>query len=154
MSSVKSALPISLKLFPSRLLMAGMLACHSLALASLAVTAIPLLIAWALAGFVVASLVVCYACYGNARSRWFIERVYCTAEGWSLRTADGCDRPARLLESYVHPRLLILNFRLGRFARRSLLVLPDSADASEIRRIRVRLLTEKHDAGPTSRPWS
>jgi toxin CptA len=59
---------------------------------------------------------------------------------WTLRLADGRALAARLLpSSFVHPKLVVLNFRTGRLARRHLVLAADAADADALRRLRVRL---------------
>lgn len=142
MSSAKSPPPLTLNLLPSRWFIVGNGCCHLLALLSLAISSLPLPVIVPLGMAVLSSLVLNHSRYGNPHSPRFIEHVSWTATGqWQLRTADGLERPARLLGSYAHPRLMILTFALGRFARRSVLVLPDSADPEEIRRLRVWLRT-------------
>ena len=68
--------------------------------------------------------------------------------GWWLKRADGrVIEPLLLADSRALPALLLLNFRLGRWRRRSLLLLPDSADADALRRLRVRLRVGEGYAG-------
>jgi hypothetical protein len=86
-------------------------------------------------------------CYGLSASSWFIRRIeWAGGARWRLYGAGCTGRTARLLGSYVHPRLLIMNFGIGRFRRRSVLVLPDSGDPEGIRRFRARLLANSSDA--------
>lgn len=69
-------------------------------------------------------------------------RVVCGDDGhWLLQDQQGEMRPARLLpSSYLHPRLVILNFALDQYPRRRNLVLcPDSLDAQTLRQLRARL---------------
>ncbi len=62
--------------------------------------------------------------------------------GWSLYTAKGVIRDASLLSSsFVRPWLTVLNFSVGRFGRRSIILVPDAVDAEALRRLRVRVLT-------------
>ena len=59
---------------------------------------------------------------------------------WILFMADGKTAPARLKSSsYVQPWLVILNFSLGRFSTRTLILLPDAVDPELLRRLRLRL---------------
>ena len=91
---------------------------------------------------IVISVLGNYACYGRPQSPWFIEQLQCSSDGeWSLRTAAGVIRSARLQSSYIHPHALILRFAISRFAVRSVVILPDSAATDAIRRLRVYLLT-------------
>ena len=60
---------------------------------------------------------------------------------WVLHMQGGRTVTGRLLgSSFVHPRLLVLNFRTGRFFGRSLVLTEDAADADLLRRLRVRLM--------------
>ena len=59
---------------------------------------------------------------------------------WVLLMASGKIVPAQLRRtSYVQPWLVILNFSLGRFSSRTLILLPDAVDPEVLRRLRVRL---------------
>lgn len=147
MSSARSAVQLTLEPVPSRILFTALAVCHLLALVSLLICDLPVIITLSLGMLIGFSLILSYARYGYRRSRWFVERVSCLADGsWALQTADGRNHPAWLLESsYVHPRLVILNFALGGLARRSVVLLPDSIDADDLRRLRVRLLTQRED---------
>ncbi len=93
--------------------------------------------------------------------------------GWRARRRDGGEEALRLLpDSYVHPRLVVLNFRragegwrprwrafvsapsprslalLADRGRRSVVLLSDSADDDTLRRLRVRLRFEGAGSGP------
>ncbi len=59
---------------------------------------------------------------------------------WMLHTANGNELAAQLqVSSYVQPWLIVLNFSISRFQRRSLILLPDAVDPDLLRRLRVRL---------------
>jgi hypothetical protein len=134
--------PLILDLVPSRILVAGLLACHLLAAASLLVAALPLAVTIALGLLLPASLFYNYARHVNSHSRWFIDRLYWSTErSWTLHTADGRERTARLLSSYIHPYLVILSFAPDKWVPRSVILLPDSTDPDAIRRLRVCLHT-------------
>ena len=66
------------------------------------------------------------------------------AEGeWILFMASGEKVSAQLKgSSYVQPWLVVLNFSIGRFLSRSLILLPDAVDPELLRRLRVRLRLE------------
>jgi hypothetical protein len=146
MSSARSLLPLRLNLRPSRYLGVVIAVFHLLGLISLWVCSLPLGVKLPLAMAVLGSFALNLTRYGNLRRSWFIEQVCHTADGrWLVRTADGREHSVRLLRSYVHPVVLILQFSLGRFSRHSVVVLPDSADPEEIRRLRVWLRTAKQD---------
>ncbi len=59
---------------------------------------------------------------------------------WRIQQADGAEVAAQLQSnSYIHPRLSVLNFRNEQGRRQSLVLLPDGIDAAIFRRLRVRL---------------
>jgi hypothetical protein len=59
---------------------------------------------------------------------------------WALECGDGRCFPARLqVSGFCHTRLILLNFELGPWRRRSLLLLPDSLPPDALRQLRVRL---------------
>jgi toxin CptA len=68
------------------------------------------------------------------------------AEGhWTVREHSGLSAEAELLgSSYIHPRLLVLNFRLKDGSRRSRAILGDEASEAQIQRLQARLLTTEH----------
>ena len=82
--------------------------------------------------------------YGWRRGGGFITRVELLDGRWRLETGDGGVQSARLIGGYAHPLLVILNFRLERGSRRSLALLPDSADAQSLRRLRALLRIGSH----------
>ena len=146
MLSVSSVLPFTIDLVPSRLIVAGLFACHCLAAASLLVSKLPVAVTLSLGLLIAVSLYRHYIHYAGVRSRWFIDRLTWSAdEDWTVHTADGKERTARLLSSYVHPHIVILSLAAGRFVRYSVVILPDSADSDVIRRLRVCLQTVQRD---------
>ncbi|MGH8456066.1 MAG: protein YgfX [Stenotrophobium sp.] len=69
--------------------------------------------------------------------------------GWMLHDGAGRHSEAELLgNSYVHPKLLVLNFRLKSGRRRTRLLLGDELDADLLRRLRARLAVEKVKGAP------
>lgn len=68
------------------------------------------------------------------------------AEGnWTLREQSGLSSEATLQgNSYLHPRLLVLNFKLKDGSRRSRAILGDEASAEQLRRLRARLSTSEN----------
>ncbi len=76
------------------------------------------------------------------RSRSAIRRALWQPDGrWLLEDNAGVTGEAKLLpSSYLHPRLVILNFSLLRNReRRDLVLLPDSLDFNTLRQLRARL---------------
>ncbi|MDX1496638.1 MAG: protein YgfX [Salinisphaeraceae bacterium] len=77
--------------------------------------------------------------------RHAVRRLQWQADGsWLLADEQGEMRPAQLLpSSYLHRRLVILNFRLRKSGRRrNVVLLPDSLDFETLRHLRVRLRTQ------------
>ena len=133
-------LPLTLDLVPSRLLVAILINCHCLSWVGLIFSSLSLAIRLPLSALIGISLLLNYARYGNSRSRWFIDRIDCSADGqWTLRTTAGTIKTVSLSSSYVHPYIVILSFASGKFSRYPLVLLPDSADSNTVRRLRVYL---------------
>ncbi len=62
---------------------------------------------------------------------------------WRLLRADGSEREARLRgDSFVHPYLVVLNFRQTDGRPCSVLLIPGRVSAADLRRLRVRLKLE------------
>lgn len=140
MWSAKSA--PALELTPSRRLLAALAGLHGLAALGLAVTDLPVVPRLILGAALTVSLLFNLHRFGVPGGRWFLRRLECGADGvWRLYYGDGRCREGRFLGGYVHPRLLVLRFATGRFARRAAVVLPDAAEAEALRRLRVRVAT-------------
>ena len=58
---------------------------------------------------------------------------------WTLHDSRGSYEAELLPSSYVHPRLLVLNFRLKNGTRRTRALLGDELEAEPLRRLRARL---------------
>jgi hypothetical protein len=86
-----------------------------------------------------------YRLHCQYRGRQAIRRLSWLADGqWVLEDGSRQAQAALLLpSSYLHPRLLILNFKLvANGHRRNVLLLPDSLDAESLRQLRSRLRVE------------
>lgn len=141
MSSTVSATPLAVEIKPSRRLAIYVLGVY--ATAASVVLALPVsrvVIAGALLGLFLAG-VHAYQRRVTLRSRHAIVGLNRHADGtWLLHLADGATHQASLLpDSYLHPGLLVLNFRLGNDRRRSVVLARDSADSTSLRRLRVAL---------------
>lgn len=95
-------------------------------------------------------LLLAYSYYRNYRKHVLhkgsgaVRRIVWQGDGgWFLEDESGVMREASLRDSsYLHPRLVILNFDLVRAkGRRNVVLCPDSMDADTLRRIRSRLRT-------------
>jgi toxin CptA len=142
MSSSRFATPLTLKPKPSRILLGMLLLMHGGALLLLFPLALPVLAKSALATVLGLSL------WHNWRQQLGrgradrIHRVVWKGDGdWLLITAAGEELAVDLHPStYVHPWLVVLNFRLADRRRlRSLVLLPDTLDADSFRHLRLRL---------------
>jgi toxin CptA len=73
-----------------------------------------------------------------------LQRLLWNADGsWLVEDAEGRKSEAQLLGStYVHPRLMVLNFKLNIGSRRTRLILGDEAEPELLRRLRARLLNQ------------
>ncbi len=132
---------LRLNLRPSRIFTASSGVCHLLALISLFVTAIPAPLKVGLGGLVLLSWVVVQCGHGGLCDRWFVQQLeWCENGQWKLYGRDGRGSTARLVDCYVNPHLLVLNFAVGTFRRRSVLIFADSADSDEVRSLRMQLL--------------
>jgi toxin CptA len=127
---------------PSRLLARFLLVAHALA-AVVVLVSVPGRLAMAvLLGLVLVSFYRAYRRHVLQVGRRAARRVVCQEDGaWFLQDTQGVVREARLLPStFLHPRLVILNFELCRCAgRRNLVLCPDSLDPQTLRRLRARL---------------
>ncbi|MCB1778227.1 MAG: hypothetical protein KDI50_12405 [Candidatus Competibacteraceae bacterium] len=126
---------------PSRLLLLGGGVGHLLASVAVVVANVPEWIKTGLIAGIAISLIGLVCCYGRPRGRWFIARLEWLDARWQLATGDGRRYSGQLISGYAHPHVIIVNFRLENGQRRSLTLLPDSADADQLRRMRVWLRT-------------
>ena len=101
---------------------------------------------WVKAGFIAGIMLALIGFgwrYGYRRGRGFVARIELLDGRWRLETGDGATHRARLIGSYAHPAIVILDFRLESGRRRPLTLLPDSADPDALRRLRVWLRTSR-----------
>ncbi len=141
MSSTVSVTPIAVDIRPSR-----RLACYVLgvyAASCLVIFILPISqLAVSIALIVLLLLgTVTYHTRVSLRSPRAVVALNRHADGaWQLRLSSGDSYQARILpDSYVHPDLLVLNFRLSRGKRCSVVLLRDSADTACLRRLRAGL---------------
>lgn len=98
-------------------------------------------LAFSLAALTLFSLIRSYRCHLSYRGKNVIRSAELGGQNeWLLQQADGEKLAAELQpNSYIHPRLSVLNFRNEYGKRQSLIVLPDGIDGECFRRLRVRL---------------
>lgn len=76
--------------------------------------------------------------------RALIKLIWHTEGHWTLREQSGLSAEAELLgNSYVHPRLLVLNFKLKDGSRRTRAILGDETTPAVLQRLRARLSTSE-----------
>jgi toxin CptA len=126
----------------SRLLARFLIVVHALAVVTVLLWVPGRITVAALLALVALSFYRNYRRHVLHRGRRAPRRVVCQGDGrWLLQDHRGQMQEARLLpSSYLHPRLVILNFILRqRPRRRNLVLCPDSLDAQTLRQLRVRL---------------
>lgn len=137
-----------IELKPSRLL--GLLLAGMVLLAWLAISlaAVPATVQWGLA----VGIVVLFGWGWRQASR--LPRLRITADG-ALQVLDDADAWCAvevLGDSFATTALIVLRYRLERQGRRSLTLLPDSAPADDLRRLRVALRWIRRTRSDTSSP--
>lgn len=141
MSKREEQPPLRIRPGSSRILALFLLAAHGAALA--VVFAIPLDWYWRiwLAAAVLGGLVYSLAARVLFLVPWACREATWRSDGtWILVLVSGGQIEPRLLpSSYVTQRLLVLNFRCGRWRSRSMVLLSDALDSDLLRRLRVRL---------------
>lgn len=147
MSPAGYARPLSIDLKPSRMLAGAAVCLHGGAL--LMIPWLPVsgwLVALLMSVVVISSVHMLAGPTLRVRSKAIVAVQWRGDGSWRLRTRDGEEREARLLaDSYVHPWLTVLNFRVSGcvYGRRcSLVLLPDSLEPERFRQLRVRLRLE------------
>ncbi len=136
-----SAAPLRIEAGPSRRIALYLLLVHTAGLAVLPWLPLAWYLQLALALSIGAGLVNAWSVHARRSAPRAIHAAELDSEGaWTLYLADGRALAGRMLSSsFVHPALLVLNFRTGRFRRRHLVLLADAADPDVLRRLRVQL---------------
>jgi toxin CptA len=142
MSSTKYAQPLRLTPKSSRILMTLLTIGHLGAAAVLIPLDLSLLIKLAIGAALLVSLFVAWRKQPGRVGEGDVQTLTWQTDGeWLLETVDGKQFPASLHEStYVHPWLVVLNFRREDDRRMlSFTLPPDALDAETFRELRVRL---------------
>ena len=139
---------IEVPLKPSRLLSVGLSCLSGAALVAIAWAALPLTIQLLLGGGVLISLVR----YGITWRRPLPEIKLDTQGRIQIKAGDADWQAATILaETWVSPGLCVVSLRTDDNAVHRLSLLPDSAQADDLRRLRVALLWGKlHDKPPSA----
>jgi toxin CptA len=146
MSSNGSDSTLHIRLRPSRVLALVLLFMHGGAMAVMVPAGLSPWLTLLISAGIVTSLVHTLKAHALLRARNAVVQLVWDAEGeWTLLTAAGQSFKARLLPTtYLHPHVVILNFRRDhRWGSRAVVVLPDAVDADTFRRLRVRLATHR-----------
>lgn len=149
MSSPRYASPLRLELRRSRWLALYLASVHAGALLLIPLLPLGAVLGTALAGLIAASFLGNYiARVQMRRDKSIVALVWGRDGDWLLIERGGRTPVCSLRpDSYVHPRLCLLNFAGER--RGSVVLLPDSLDSESFRRLRVRLgLRNPAAAGP------
>ena len=139
---------MNIQLHRSQILLISGSAVHVLSGIAVVVCSLPLWIKVGLIAGIVLSLAWFGYCYGYPQGRRFIARIELLDGRWRLETGDGGVQRGQLIGGYAHLLIVILNFQLDDGGRRSLTLLPDSADPDDLRRLRVWLRTQRSDDEP------
>ena len=149
---MRNLVALSIQPRPSRILLSGGGGAHVLSGVAVVVCNLPLWIKVGLIAGIALALIGFGWRYGYRRGGGFIARIELLDGRWRLETGSGATYPADLIGGYAHPAIVILNFRLENGRRRSLTLLPDSADPDALRRLRVWLRTAR-GADVSDPPW-
>lgn len=141
MSSHGSAPPIELELRRSRRLAGFIFIGHALALGAAAYAHLPPVAAAAIAATVLTSFILNFRRHCALEGRLAVRRVVWTIDGhWRVTDGAGGEHESTLEpEPTVTPELVILRLRGADGVRRTVLLLGDSADPEQVRRLRARL---------------
>ena len=137
-----------IELKPSLLLGLLLLGMAAYSLAAIRLAALPLVIQWIL-GVAVVGL----GGWSVWRTR-FTEAIRLTAEGQLQcrdEHAEWCDAEV-LGDSLVSPVLIVLRYRTPALRVRTLVLLPDSGESEDLRRLRVSLRWARHTRSDTASP--
>ncbi len=142
MSSNTYAAPLALEIAPSIPLALALVCAHGGAAIMLAMLPLPDGLILVLTVLVAAHTVVALRRHALLRDTRSITRVlWDTQDQWTLTHRDGTTCSARLLPgSYLHPLLTVLNFKVTRWRRASVVILPKRVDTEGFRQLRVRMM--------------
>lgn len=148
MSSSALDAALELRPKPSRQLLTALASMHVLAAVAVLWLLPGIVLPCVLLVLIVLSAAYCRQRYWLGQGKQAIRAALWSAQGlWVLEHNNAQRHRARLLPgSYLHPRLVILQFALLRGGRRYLLLLPDSLDFDTFRRLRLRLRVERQAA--------
>lgn len=142
MSLNKYAAPLALEIAPSPRFALALACAHGGAAAVAMLLPLPYEWLWVVTVFILVH--GAYAIWRHAllRSASSVVRVlWDTQDQWMLTRRDGVAFSAQLLPgSYLHPRLTVLNFKVARWRRASVVIVPSRVAVEGFRQLRVRLM--------------
>ena len=142
MSSQKYAAPLALEISVSWLFATILLVAHGIALILVfLIPQLPMVVSSILAAALAVHAGFSVSRHALLRAQRSVVRLlWNAADVWSLTFRDGTTTEAQLLSgSFVHPILTVLNFRITRWRRVSVVIFPGRVDAEIFRKLRVRL---------------
>lgn len=142
MSSNTYAAPLALEISPSVPFALALASAHGGAVAVLVMLPLSYELLLMLTFLIVVHAVYVvrrHALLWNARS--VVRLLWDAQDEWTLTRRDGTKFYAKLLPgSYLHPLLTVLNFKVTRWHRVSVVILPPRVDTENFRQLRVRLM--------------
>jgi hypothetical protein len=140
-SSKRSEPPLHLEPRSSRQLALVLLLTHGAAMAAIIQLPLEPWLMGGLAGSVIMSLYFTVKTHVQGRGRMAVWSLVWHADGeWTLLSEQGEELKARLLPAtYVHPKLVLLNFAVAGRGYRAVVLMEDSLDRATFRRLLVRL---------------
>jgi len=140
--SSESAAPLTIEAEPSRQLASYLLAAHAGALVVSLLLPLAAPLTLLLVAAILVSLVDSLRTHAWRRAARAVVAIAAEPGGpWVLYLRSGRALPARLSSSsFVHPRLVVLNFRTGRLFGCSVVLPEDAANPDLLRQLRVRLM--------------
>lgn len=144
MSSKKYAQPLHLEPRTSIQLSVALLLLHGLGLLVVMNLNMPIWASMLVSAAILLNFYTTFSTHVLGRGKLAILSLVWEDEGeWKLMMSDAEQFIARLLpNSYVHTRLIVLNFRLENGGRRTSILLPDSLDKTTYRKLLVRMRME------------
>ncbi len=118
---------------------------HMLAAVAVLVSAAGFPVRGLLLAAILASLAYYLDRFGNRSSPRFVRCLSFTEQTWRLIMGDGRVVELPLHRWFIHPWLLILVFRQGRWRQRTVILLAGMGDASALRRLRSDLRRHHED---------
>lgn len=146
--NARSLAALNIQLRRSRILLISGSAVHVLSGIAVIVSSVPWWVKAGLIAGIFLSLAWFSYGYGYPQGRRFIVRIELLDRRWRLETGDGGVHRGQLIGGYAHLLIVIVNFELEDGGRRSLTLLPDSADHDDLRRLRVWLRTQRYSDEP------